>query len=204
MNNISKLNSNPTFGSLIYVSPKAFKKATNNLLAKNGVCLHMPRNIYDTKYLKTGWTDNASYSTIGVIKNTDGDAFMFQANPNDNVCNILERLDNAVDNLKRPNQKLTGLLIGGNPHYELSTLLNESLQKIFKALNINYSALLGQKLPGKKFPFVPSCDLYYNGAKNKYIVNFVNDVDAKIHNTKDLAKHFDIVKIAATDKLKFD
>lgn len=204
MSNINKINSNPSFGSVIRISPKAFKRAASDALASNGVRIHMPWNIYDAKYLKKGYTDGASYSTIGVIKNTDGDAFMFQASPNEKVCEILENLDLASDNLKRhPKQILTGLLIGGNTHYEPSLMLTESLQKIFNALNIRYSAFLGQKLPGKKFPIVPASDLYYNGAKNKYIVNFVNDANAEIHNKKDLEKYFDTIKIDSGDTLKF-
>lgn len=202
MSNINKINSNPSFGSMIRISPKAFKEATA-LLSKNDGPNNVPWHIFDAKYLKKGYANCASYSATGVIKNADGDAFMFQAGPNENLCNLLENLDIAADNLKRPNQKLTGFLIGGNASYEPSLMLTEALQKIFNALNIKYSALLGQKIPSKRFPIVPGSDLYFNGAKNKYIVNFVNDANVEIHNRKDLEKYFDTIKIDSSDNLKF-
>lgn len=204
MNKINQINSRPAFGSLIHISNKAYKAAPLSNLYMKGKCIDFPWTIFDSKYLKEGFTLDASYCTIGVIKNNDGDAFMFHLRPSQDINTAYLHLAIAASNLKRRNKKLTGILAGGNTTYKPSVKMYENLQKIFNSLKIDYSALLGQRNKSKKYLYAPTTNVYYNGEHDKYILSLVNRRNIDIKSMQSLKKYFDIVKIRKDDNIKFD
>jgi len=204
MNKVNNTKYTPAFGSLIHISQKAYRRAPLKKLYNIEQYIDSPWSIYDSKYFKEGYTDDASFCTIGVLKNDFGDAFMFHLRPNQDINYVYNNLEIAAENLKRQNRKLTGLLTGGNASYKPSVRMYEMLQEIFKILKIDFSALLGQRKPGKKFPDVPTTNLYYNGEQDKYVLSLVNAKNIDIHGMNYLKKYFSIVDIRKDDKIKFD
>ena len=146
INSISnKSNYNPNFGSTIRFSKLAYAKnlALNAFNKTNDI--PYPWKIEQSKYLRLGHSEDASYCTMGVIKNSSGGGFMFHLRPGATRYNVIqENLQRAVENLTQNAEKtLTGLLIGGSCEYKGSVELYQHLQSMFKELNIKYSAFLG-------------------------------------------------------------
>ena len=204
MNSINKITSEPSFGSLIQISQKAYHSAPLSRLYKSGKYIDSPWSIFDSKYFTEGYTDDASYCTVGIIKNADGDGFMFHLKPNQDINLVYNNLDIATKNLQRPRQNLTGLLVGGNASYKPSVRLYGMLQEIFKLLKVDYSALLGQKQASPKFPKIPTSNLYYNGVDDRYALGLVNKDNLEIYGMKYLKRYFDTIRIRKGDKIKFD
>ncbi len=204
MSSINKIKTEPSFGSLIQISQRAYNAAPLRRLYRSGKYIDSPWSIFDSKYFKEGYTDDASFCSAGVIKNSDGDGFMFHLKPNQDLNLVYENLEIATENLQRPRQKLTGLLVGGNVDYKPSVRLYEMLQEIFKQLKIDYSALLGQKQASPKFPKIPTSNLYYNGVDDRYALGLVNKDNLEIYGMKYLKRYFDTIRIRKGDKIKFD
>lgn len=193
-----------SFGSIIQVSKLAYAREVVDKLDMPNI--QAPWTIYQSKYLKYGLSEEASHCTMGVIKNEFGNGFMFHLRPGaSSLKKIFEHLHKAVMNLKY-GKDLTGILVGGNSGYKPSKEQYQSLQSMFKELNIKYSALLGQNDVISPFPVLPYCNLYFNGNQDKYIICPVANSIKSLHipNMNELNKYFDTIIINKNDKLKLN
>lgn len=193
-----------SFGSTIHISKLAYaREVVKNLKLPN---IDAPWTIYDAKYFKAGYSENASYCTMGVIKNEFGDGFMFHLRPGSSKLDkIFKSLQLAAQNLKY-GKPLTGILVGGNANYKPSTELYNNLQSIFNELNIKYSALLGQNEKNCITPRPPYCNLFFNGPLDKYVICPQSTIPQKTKSSKlkELYELFDTIIINKNDNLKLD
>ncbi len=193
-----------SFGSTIHISRLAYaKEVVKNLKLPS---IDAPWTIYDAKYFKIGYSEYASYCTMGVIKNEFGDGFMFHLRPGSSKLDkIFKSIQKATQNLKYANP-LTGILVGGNANYKPSIELYNTLQGMFKEFNIKYSALLGQYKKNHITPVPPYCNLYFNGPLDKYVIcpQQTTPQKTKSSKLKELYELFDIIIINKNDNLKLD
>lgn len=210
MNNSISYNTNykPSFGSKIRFSKLAYAKniASNIFNKENDI--PYPWKIEQSKYLKLGHSEDASYCTMGIIKNSNGGGFMFHLRPGATRYNIIqEHLQRAVKNLTQNSEKnLTGLLIGGSCEYKGSIELYQQLQSMFKELNIKYSAFLGQKENKYLSSKPPFCSILFDGKNDEYIINPCAQGNHKeqLNTLRDLDNYFKIITIRKGDEIKFD
>lgn len=199
---MNKINYNPSFGSLIHVSKIAYAREIVNKFDMPNI--DYPWTIFQAKYLKNGYSEEASYCTMGVIKNEFGNGFMFHLQPGATPNNkIFENLKRACINLKYSNP-LTGILIGGNATYKPSKELYNSLSSMFKELNVKYSALLGQNDLSLNHRVLPYSNLLFSGPQDKYIICPVANRYSFYDFSKNSNIHefFDTVNIRKGDTLK--
>lgn len=199
---MNTINHKISFGSTIHISRIAYAREVVNKLGLPSV--DAPWTIADAKYLKAGFSEDASHCTMGVIKNEFGDGFMFHLRPGASKLNaIFENLQKAKNNLKYANN-LTGFLLGGTSGYKYSKEQYQTLQSMFKELNIKYSALLGQNDINSKFNILPYCNLYFNGTQDKYVVcpvaNRFNSIT--FSKMREIYELFDTVIIRKGDEVK--
>lgn len=197
--NMNKVNPNPSFKSLIRVSNLAYAKSIqqNKLMP----CVDYPWRISDSKYLTKGYSEGASYCTMGVIKNEEGEGFLFHLRPGaSKLKDIKDYIAKAARQLQRQ-EPLTGILVGGNKSYKPSKDLYQSLIDIFEELNIKFSALLGQKNIITYNQNVPSCNLYFDGKSDKYAI-YSNIFEDKRYKDKPLEEIFDIIQINKRDAVE--
>lgn len=199
MNNT--INNTISFGSRIQVSRLAY---ANEIIKKLNIpSIDAPWTIYQSKYLKNGYSEDASYCTMGVIKNEFGDGFMFHLRPGaSSIKKIFEHLFKAVGNLKY-SKNLTGILVGGNADYKPSAHLYTNLQSMFKELNIKYSALLGQKNQQQYYPNLPYCNMFFDGLQDKYIIysSRLSNTPSQISKMHKIYDIFDTVIINKNDNI---
>ena len=206
---ISYGKNNPSFGSSIRISQIAYaKKILDNTFCTNN-CIAHPWTIYQSKYLTKGYSEDASYCTMGVIKNQYGNGFIFHLRPTAEFNKIIENIQRATENLRiknHPDSPLTGLLVGGSNLYKPSKNFYNSLISLFKELNIKHSAFLGQKENPMRSNHPPFCNLIFDGNADEYIISpFAKENhNGKLKTLKDLQEFFETVIIRKDDTVKFN
>ena len=199
---MNTINQKISFGSTIQISRIAYAREVVNKFGLPSI--DAPWTIGDAKYLKSGFSEEASHCTMGVIKNEFGDGFMFHLRPGASKPNaIFENLKKAKNNLKYASD-LTGFLLGGNAGYKYSKHQYQILQSMFNELGIKYSALLGQNDIKARFNILPYCNLYFNGGQDKYVVCPVANSFGQITFSKmnEIYELFDTVIIRKGDEIK--
>lgn len=199
---MTQINKQQSFGSLIRVSKLGYLRATINRPDLKEKTVGFPWDIYQSKYLREGYSEDASVCTMGVIKNEAGDGFMFHLRPHSSpIETVYENIRRAAQNLKISDKNLTGLLVGG--HSQIFPDFYKSIQSLFKELNIKYTAFLGQKCKDGSISY---SHMYYNGAKDEYIIFPVgrNSEYKKQLKMSDLEKFYQTIVIRKGDKVKFD
>lgn len=200
---MSTTNKIPSFGSTINISKLNYLKAVQKKLPEVGY----PWTIYESKYLKEGYSDSASYCTMGVIKNSEGNGFLFHLRPRVSPPkDIYTNLNRAARILRKNVKELTGILIGGGCDYKPSKTQYEMLESMFKELQIKYSAFLGQKPTLNVAGKIPYSNIYFNAPKDNYILcPLANPFQTKTHFTiKDLNELYDKIILRKGDALIFD
>ena len=199
---------NLSFGSAIRFSKIAYVKNSMSKLFNSENDITYPWRIEQSKYLKLGHSEDASYCTMGVIKNSSGGGFMFHLRPGATRYDIIrEHLKRAVANLTSNSEnKLTGLLIGGSCENKGSVELYQQLQSMYKELNVKFSAFLGQTENKYLSSEPPHCNILFDGIKDEYIICPFAKRNHKeqLNSLSDLHNYFKTVIIRKGEDVKFD
>lgn len=150
------------------VAAKAeFERLPLNFLKDGGQYVGYPWTIYQSaKFLKEGFTDNASVCTEGFIQNGKN-GFIFHLQPENSAnsnATIARKFKDAADQLKNQNGELSAFLTGGNPLYGESWKLYEFITKLLRDdFKIPFSSIWGHRKS-------ENTDLYASALSQRYVV----------------------------------